>query len=341
MNKLLYIAHTEADGTISDNSLEALAAAVKIKQDLKLSLSVGVIGSGAVEAANSISNCGADDFYTVSGAAFTVSRYATDAAAVEAMVKKTEPDIVLGFGTVRFMRSVPGAAFRCGGRIDTHISGISTEDELLVKRWYYRQRMEATLKREQRPWFLLLDKGVFEPFQGEKAEENADGLDIEVSDDMQDTAVSGLEMPEGGSQTIKPDAELLFVAGAGWTKKQADGQPDLKEAENIILQTLERSKASLGSSKSLVDLNAEGEQVLKFMSHLNQVGQTGATPRHDKGLATCCHGEEPHVVGWRFIKERRAVNTDANCGWAQGKTDVLYIADAFAVMRKLNELLAT
>jgi electron transfer flavoprotein alpha subunit len=88
-----------------------------------------------------------------------------------------------------------------------------------------------------------------------------------------------------------------------------------------------------------VDLKGEGQAVLPFMTHLNQVGQTGATPRHPKGLSTCCHGEEPHVVGWRFITERRAVNLDPNCGWARGKTDVLYVADAFAVMRCLNALL--
>jgi electron transfer flavoprotein alpha subunit len=45
-------------------------------------------------------------------------------------------------------------------------------------------------------------------------------------------------------------------------------------------------------------------------------------------------------VGWRFINERRAVNVDPNCGWARGKADVLYVADAFQVMAKLNELLA-
>jgi electron transfer flavoprotein alpha subunit len=76
------------------------------------------------------------------------------------------------------------------------------------------------------------------------------------------------------------------------------------------------------------------------MSHLNQVGQTGSTPRHPKGLATCCHGEEPHVVGWRFIGERRAINLDPNCGWAHGKADVLYVADAFQVMAKVNDLLS-
>ena len=132
---------------------------------------------------------------------------------------------------------------------------------------------------------------------------------------------------------------VLFVAGAGWTKKQADGQPHVKEAEQLILGFLDKSKASLGSSKSLVDQGAEGEAVLTFLSHLNQIGQTGATPRHAKGLSACCHGEEPHVVGWRFIGERRAINTDANCGWARGKADVVYVADAFKVMARVNELL--
>ena len=153
------------------------------------------------------------------------------------------------------------------------------------------------------------------------------------------TQVTGVKAPESSQQTIRPDAKLLFVAGAGWTKKQPDGQAHVPEAAELIMGFLNATKASLGSSKSLVDLSGEGQAVLPFMSHLNQVGQTGSTPRHPKGLSTCCHGEEPHAVGWRFIGERRAINLDANCGWARGKADVLYVADAFEVMRKVNQLL--
>ena len=36
---------------------------------------------------------------------------------------------------------------------------------------------------------------------------------------------------------------------------------------------------------SLVDSSGEGEAVLPFMTHLNQIGQTGATPRHQIGRA--------------------------------------------------------
>ena len=131
-------------------------------------------------------------------------------------------------------------------------------------------------------------------------------------------------------EKAKKEAAQIMVLGAAHAP----------EAAELISGFLEKSQASLGSSKSLVDLSGEGQAVLPFLTHLHQVGQTGSTPRHRKGLATCCHGEEPHVVGWRFINERRAVNLDPNCGWARGKADVLYVADAFAVMARVNELLS-
>jgi electron transfer flavoprotein alpha subunit len=34
------------------------------------------------------------------------------------------------------------------------------------------------------------------------------------------------------------------------------------------------------------------------------------------------------------------VNLDPGCGWARGKADVLYVADAFQVIEKLTALLA-
>ena len=199
--------------------------------------------------------------------------------------------------------------------------------------------MRATLTRSQRPWFLLVDSGVFEPWQGGGGSASVQAVDVDVPGGLLRTEVLGVEAASADAQTIRPDADLLFVAGAGWTKAQPDGEFHVGDAESLILNFLTSSQASLGSSKSLVDQSGEGQEILSFMSHLNQVGQTGSTPRHPKGLATCCHGEEPHVVGWRFIVERRAVNTDPNCGWAQGKTDVLYVADAFEVMARVNQLL--
>ena len=342
MEKILYLAHTQQDGTLSKVALETLSAALQVSKGFAGStLTVGLIGENIQAAADSIAACGATKILGVSGTDFAQSRYGSDVKAAEAIANPAGATLIIAPATSRFSRALPGVAFRLKAVIDTHISGIQIADNALqIQRWYYRQRMIATLTRVARPWMLLVDSGVFPLWQGVKGSAKVEAVAVALSDKEKRTQMTGIEAPSADAQTIRPDAAVLLVAGAGWTKKQADGQIHAKEAEKLILDFLKITKASLGSSKSLVDQGSEGEQVLTCMSHLNQVGQTGATPRHPKGLSTCCHGEEPHVVGWRFINERRAINTDANCGWAQGKADVLYVADAFAVMSKVNELLA-
>jgi electron transfer flavoprotein alpha subunit len=335
MENILLLAYTEPDGTLSKAALETLGAA----KDLGGNLIVGLIGGETQAAANTLANCGAAKILAVTGPEFGHARYATDAAAAESICRAAQPIIVIAPSNSRTARVLPGVAHRLGGRIDTHLTAASAEGGLTATRWYYRQRMEAVLQRAQRPWFLLLESGCHAAFSAAPGTANVEAVAVAVTEAWKRTSVTGVRAPKADEQTIRPDAPLLFVAGAGWTKKQADGQIHGQQAEQLILGFLRRAKASLGGSKSLVDQSGEGQPVLQFMTHLNQVGQTGATPRHPKGLSTCCHGEEPHVVGWRFINERRAVNLDPNCGWARGKADVLYIADAFEVMAKVNALL--
>lgn len=336
---VLFLAHVD-DGQVGKPALEALGAAVDLATGLGAPLVAGLVGPGAAGAAQAIGGCGAARWLAVDDEAFGEGRYATDAAAADALVRAAGATLVVAAGTSRWMRVLPGVAHRLGGCADTHVTAIeAATGAVSVTRWYYRQRIEAVQARPERPWVIVTDPGGRAPWSGPSAAVSAEAVAVTAGPVR--TRVTGVELPRAGADTIRPDADLLFVAGAGWTKKQADGQAHPAEAESLILTFLARSQASLGSSKSLVDLSGEGQTVLGVMTHLNQVGQTGSTPRHPKGLATCCHGEEPHVVGWRFINERRAVNLDPNCGWARGKADVLYVADAFAVMAKVNELLGT
>lgn len=333
MEPILFLAHIEPDGMLARIALEGLAAAFALGGPV----TVGLVGAVVEPAAAQIASCGAARFLAVEGEAFAQARYATDAAAVEALCRAADATLVLAPHTSRWARAIPGVAARRNGRADTHCTGIAIVNEVpAVTRWFYRQRMEAVLTRAQRPWFVLLESGCAAAWSGASGVAAVERIDAAAASR---TTVTGVRAPQAGEQTIRPDAKLLFVAGAGWTKKQADGAPHAERAEQLILGFLRASQASLGGSKSLVDLSGEGQSVLTCMTHLNQVGQTGSTPRHPKGLSTCCHGEEPHVVGWRFITERRAVNLDANCGWARGKADVVYVADAFEVMEQVNRLL--
>ena len=337
MEKILVLTHADETGSaLTKASLEAVTAGLELAARLSTPLTIGIIAADVATAASSLPSSGAR-LLAVSGEAFAQARYASDAAAAEAICRAAEATIVLAPGSSRFTRIMAGVAHRVGGFVDTHITALSGSETVEASRWFYRQRIEAVISRSARPWFLLLDAGTNAAFAGVAGTAQVEAVAVEVPE--QRTTVSGFRAPEQGQQTIRPDAKMLLVAGAGWTKKQPDGQIHVTEAGELILGFLHATNASLGSSKSLVDQGGEGNSVLPFLTHLNQIGQTGATPRHAKGLSTCCHGEEPHVVGWRFIGSRRAISLDPNCGWTRGKADVVYVADAFPVMAKLNALL--
>jgi electron transfer flavoprotein alpha subunit len=334
METILVLTHADESGAaLTKASLEAVTAGKELAARLNAALTIGIVAANGSAAAEAVASAGAR-LLAVSGADFAQARFASDAAACEALCRTAGATIVLAPGSSRFTRVAAAVAHRLGGLVDTHITAIGGKESVEATRWFYRQRVEAVLTRKAQPWFLLLDSGTHAAFAGEPAAVTVEEVAVELP--ALRTTVTGLRAPSQGAETIRPDAKLLFVAGAGWTKKQPDGQTHTAEAAELILGLLGATSASLGSSKSLVDQGSDGQPVLPFLTHLNQIGQTGATPRHAKGLATCCHGEEPHVVGWRFIGERRAVSLDANCGWSRGKADVVYVADAFQVIARLN-----
>jgi electron transfer flavoprotein alpha subunit len=340
MESILVLTHADETGTtLTKASLEAVTAGKELAARLSAELTIGIVAKHATHAAAHMAHAGAK-LLAVQGEPYAQARFASDAAACEALWRAAQAAIVLAPHSSRFARVMAAVAHRVGGAIDTHVTAVGGAENIEATRWYYRQRIEAALARTTQPWFLLLDAGTHAPFAGEVSQANVEEIAIAVELPALRTEVTGLRAPQQNQQTIRPDAKLLFVAGAGWTKKQPDGEVHVEEAGKLILDFLAASDASLGSSKSLVDQGGEGQSVLPFLTHLNQVGQTGSTPRHAKGLATCCHGEEPHVVGWRFIGERRAVSLDPNCGWTRGKADVVYVADAFKVMEKVNFLLS-
>lgn len=334
MDSIFVLTHADETGSaLTKGSLEAVTAGQELAARLGATLAIGILAADPEPLAAGLP-CAA---LAVSGNDFAQPRYASDAAACEALCRAAQATFVLAPHSSRFVRVMAGVAHRLGGAIDTHIAALSGSGTVEGARWLYRQRIEATLARQQRPWFLLLDAGAHPAWAGAPGTTGCTLIPVELPEPH--TRVTGIRVPQQGAATIRPDAKLLFVAGAGWTKRQPDGQVRTAEAGELILDFLRASGASLGSSKSLVDQGSDGVSVLPFLTHMNQVGQTGSTPRHPKGLATCCHGEEPHVVGWRFVGERRAISLDANCGWTRGKADVVYVADAFQVMTKVNELL--
>ena len=169
METILVLTHVDESGSaLTKASLEAVSAGVELAKQHTAKLTIGVLGADATAAAGAVAATGAR-LLAVSGDAFAQPRYATDAAGCEALCRAAQASIVLAPGSSRFTRVAAGVAHRLGGFVDTHITALSSNDSVDATRWFYRQRVEAVISREKRPWFLLLDAGTHAPFAAEHA----------------------------------------------------------------------------------------------------------------------------------------------------------------------------
>ena len=152
-----------------------------------------------------------------------------------------------------------------------------------VTRWFYRQRMEAVLTRSQRPWIVLLDPGCAAPWSG----------------------AAGAATRRGGraSKRRRPAPPVIGVqrAAGGRADHPPRRQAALRRRRRLDQETGRRRAARRGGREADPRLPprraglarpaasrwstsaAKGRPVLAFMTHLNQIGQTGSTPRHPKG----------------------------------------------------------
>src|SRR5664279_1478474 len=139
MDTILFLAQTEEDGTLGKPALEALGAAVELNKALSGTLVAALYGAKAQPAADAIANCGAARFLAVAGEDFASARYATDAAACEALIRAAQATIVITAATSRSSRIMAGVAHRVGGCVDTHVSAIAADSSsVTLTRWFYR-----------------------------------------------------------------------------------------------------------------------------------------------------------------------------------------------------------
>ena len=226
MESILVLTHADETGSaLTKASLEVITAGQVLAASLNAQLAIGIVAADPTHLSKSLPSA---RLLAVSGEAFAQPRYATDAAACEALCRTAAATIVLAPSSSRFARVAAGVAHRLGGVIDTHITSISGTTTIEATRWFYRQRVEAVLTRDARPWLLLLDAGTHAPFAGEPAKTPIEHVTVDLPAPR--TTVTGIRAPKQDEQTIRPDAKLLFVTGAGWTKKQPDGQIHVAEA---------------------------------------------------------------------------------------------------------------
>src|ERR1035441_5555869 len=150
MESILVLTHVDETGTaLSKASLETVTAGLELSGKLSAPLTIGIVAAAGASAASALATTNAR-LLTVSGEAFAQPRYASDAAACEALCRAAQATIVLAPESSRFARVAAGVAHRVSGAIDTHITAMGGSANVEATRWFYRQRIEAVVSREER-----------------------------------------------------------------------------------------------------------------------------------------------------------------------------------------------
>jgi electron transfer flavoprotein alpha subunit len=209
MESILVLTHADETGSaLTTPSLEVVTAGLELAAKLSASLTIGILASDALTAADALASTGVR-LVAVSGGAFADARYATDAAACEALCRAARATIVLAPASSRFTRVAASVAHRLGGFIDTHISSIVKADTVEATRWFYRQRVEAVITRDVRPWFLLLDAGTYAAYAGAAGTAQVEKIPVELPSTR--TTVSGFRAPAQGSRPSAPTQKCCLL----------------------------------------------------------------------------------------------------------------------------------
>ena len=126
--------------------------------------------------------------------------------------------------------------------IDTHVTALVDRGAIEATRWFYRQRIEAVISRDARPVVPARSTlAPTRPFAGVPGVAQIEAIAVTLPDHSHQRR--RLPFAHARHSNHPPRRAVLFVAGAGWTKKQPDGQIHVAEAGEQILSFLRLSGA--------------------------------------------------------------------------------------------------
>jgi electron transfer flavoprotein alpha subunit len=303
----------QAAGKPASIALELLAKARDLGETEAVAL-----GKGAGAAAAMLGKHGAKTVHVNEDAAFDeyVAEPQTDA--VEALVKKLSPDLVL-FGFTPDSREVAG---RLAARLDvgliSNAQDVQAADGVITAKVpYFGGARIASMQALNSPAVVLLRPKSFEPSEV-GGEANVDQLEVSVGEGSKRARISE-RVQEAGEKVKLEDARVVISGGRGM------GGP---ENFPLLEQLADALGAAVGASRAVVDAG--------WVPYAMQVGQTGKTVAPSVYIACGISGAMQHTVGMKSAKLIIAINKDAEAPIMK-IADLGVVGDALKIVPKLTE----
>lgn len=320
MAKDIFVFVEYKDGGVRKVSLEALTKGRELARTLDSSLYGVVIGSGVTEVAETVRDY-ADKVLLVDNNALDSYRCDTYTAALEQLVKKYQPSMILGGSTVTGKDLFPRLAARLSAPIISEAVGIRFEEgRLTVKKPLYGGKIVSWLgvKEGRTPIVTFRPNSFFV----EKA--SSQGAVIEEFLDLApDSRFTILSRDKGSAKKMDlQEADFIICGGRG-----------MKGPENfqILEEIADIMGGRVGASRAVVDS--------KWREYDDQVGKSGKTVSPKLYIGCGVSGALHHTMGMDTSKVIVAVNKDPNAP-IFSYADYGIADDLFVILPILKEELA-
>jgi electron transfer flavoprotein alpha subunit len=277
-------------------SWETLAAAQQLAAQIRQTVSGAVIGHGIGALAAELAGKKLDRIYAVEHELLAIYTADGFTAALEQLIRKTNPSIVLFPHTYQVRDFAPKLATRFDKVLVSDTVGLRVESgSPIFVRQLFQGKLNADVKPGgAEPHFVSIQAGAFRADHVEAGTSQVEQFVPELSADA--IRAKPLEPFRESARAVDlTSADIIVSVGRG-----------IKEKDNIpIVEELARALgAELAASRPICDNG--------WLPMERQVGSSGQTVSPKMYLAVGISGAIQHLVGMKGAKTIVAINKDAN-----------------------------
>lgn len=288
---LVVVEHRRRD--LAPASLEAIAAAVELKQKCDKTVTVAVLAPDPSAFTAELSVAGVDE---IVNATVPTDEYQNDIyeAVVGAIIDARMPAVVLMPHSIDAWGYAPALAARTACGFATDVFGLEFDnDDLVATRAAYSEKMHVELDFPGKETVIITLRGnVYKPQEGTSA---PTVTDFEIPSVEARTEHKSFIEPETAGDVDISQAELMLSVGRG-----------VAEEDNVeqFSELADAMGFTLGCSRPIADSG--------WLPKSRQVGQSGKTVSScNVYLALGISGSVQHMAGMKHVPNIIAVNTDA------------------------------
>ena len=319
------LAEFTPEGDVHSSTLELLGAARRLADDSGCKVWAVALKPNHVETSPLLIRYGADVVLEIEDERLGGFNDELECSALERLVRKYRPNILLGAATVRGRALIPRLASKLHTGLTADCTGLEIDretGELLQTRPAFGGNIMATIRcRDFRPQMATVRPKVMKA-----AEPDAERKGRIISETLETGDFRKIK------QIIETVTETQGTLSLGDARVIVSGGRAMKGPEgfNLLEKLAKKLGGAVGASRAAVDNG--------WIAYPHQVGQTGQTVQADIYISCGISGQIQHLVGMQSCKTIIAIDTDDTTPMMQ-MADIAVKGDLFEIIPEIIKAL--